>query len=29
MVRNSLKFGTPIDEYVSEKVKKFIEEGKK
>lgn len=24
MVRNSLKFGTPIDEYVSEKVKKFI-----
>ena len=24
MVRNSLKFGTPIDEYVSEKVKDFI-----
>lgn len=24
MVRNSLKFGTPIDEYVSEKVKKYI-----
>lgn len=24
MVRNSLKFGTPIDEYVSENVKKFI-----
>jgi pantetheine-phosphate adenylyltransferase len=24
MVRNSLKFGTPIDEYVSEKVKNFI-----
>ncbi len=26
MVRNSLKFGTPIDEYVSEKVKAYIEE---
>ena len=25
MVRNSLKFGTPIDEYVSEKVKAYIE----
>ena len=25
MVRNSLKFGTPIDEYVSEKVKGYIE----
>jgi pantetheine-phosphate adenylyltransferase len=24
MVRNSLKFGTPIDEYVSEKVKTYI-----
>lgn len=24
MVRNSLKFGTPIDEYVSEGVKKYI-----
>ena len=24
MVRNSLKFGTPIDEYVSEKVKAYI-----
>lgn len=24
MVRNSLKFGTPIDDYVSEKVKAFI-----
>ena len=24
MVRNSLQFGTPIDEYVSEKVKNFI-----
>jgi pantetheine-phosphate adenylyltransferase len=24
MVKNSLKFGTPIDEYVSENVKKFI-----
>ncbi len=24
MVRNSLKFGTPIDEYVSEKVKEYI-----
>lgn len=28
MVKNSLKFGTPIDEYVSEKVKKFIQEKK-
>lgn len=28
MVRNSLKFQTPIDEYVSEKVKKFIETNK-
>lgn len=28
MVRNSLRFGTPIDEYVSEKVKKFIENAK-
>lgn len=26
MVKNSLKFGTPIDEYVSEKVQKFIQE---
>ena len=25
MVRNSMKFGTPIDEYVSEKVKTYIE----
>lgn len=25
MVRNSLKFGTPIDEYVSEKVKAYLE----
>ncbi len=25
MVRNSLKFGTPIDEYVSKKVKEYIE----
>ncbi len=25
MVRNSLKFGTPIDEYVSEEVKDYIE----
>ena len=25
MVRNSLQFGTPIDEYVSEKVKGYIE----
>ncbi len=25
MVRNSLKFGTPIDEYVSENVKKYIQ----
>ena len=25
MVKNSLKFGTPIDEYVTENVKKFIE----
>ena len=24
MVRNSLRFGTPIDEYVSEKVKEYI-----
>lgn len=29
MVKNSLKFGTSIDEYVSENVKKFIEEEKK
>ena len=28
MVKNSLKFGTPIDEYVSENVKKFIEKKK-
>ena len=28
MVRNSLKFGTPIEEYVSKKVKEYIE-GKK
>lgn len=26
MVRNSLQFGTPIDEYVSTKVKRYIEE---
>ena len=26
MVRNSLQFGTPIEEYVSEKVKRYIEE---
>ena len=26
MVRNSLQFGTPIDEYVSAKVKRYIEE---
>ncbi len=26
MVRNSLRFGTPIDEYVSEKVKEYIYE---
>lgn len=26
IVRNSLQFGTPIDEYVSEKVKKYIQE---
>ena len=26
MVRNSLQFGTPIEEYVSEKVKTYIEE---
>ncbi|MBE5739622.1 MAG: pantetheine-phosphate adenylyltransferase [Clostridiales bacterium] len=25
MVRNSLKFGTPIDEYVSDNVRKYIE----
>ena len=25
MVRNSLRFGTPIDEYVSEKVKAYLE----
>ncbi len=25
MVRNSLEFGTPIDEYVSEKIKQYIE----
>ncbi len=29
MVRNSLKFGTPIDEYVSERVKSYIENCKK
>ena len=29
MVRNSLAFGTPIDEYVSEKVKTYIEEKRK
>lgn len=29
MVRNSLRFGTPIDEYVTENVKKYIEEMKK
>ena len=29
MVRNSLQFGTPIDEYVSAKVKKYIEEKRK
>ena len=29
MVRNSLQFGTPIDEYVSEKVKTYIEEKRK
>ena len=28
MVRNSLQFGTPIDEYVSEKVKAYIENTK-
>ena len=28
MVRNSLKFGTPIDEYVSEKVKAYIQQAK-
>lgn len=28
MVRNSLKFGTPIDEYVSENVKKYIQSKK-
>ena len=28
MVRNSLQFGTPIDEYVSEKVKKYIHKTK-
>ena len=28
MVRNSLRFGTPIDEYVSKKVAKFIENKK-
>lgn len=28
MVRNSLKFGTPIEEYVSESVRKYIEEEK-
>ncbi len=25
MVRNSLRFGTPIEEYVSDKIKKYIE----
>lgn len=29
MVKNSLKFGTPIDEYVSEKVKAYIENKRK
>ena len=29
MVKNSLKFGTPIDEYVSEKVKIYIENKRK
>ena len=29
MVRNSLQFGTPIEEYVSEKVKTYIEEIRK
>ena len=29
MVRNSLKFGTPIDEYVSAKVKAYIENKRK
>lgn len=29
MVRNSLKFGTPIDEYVTEKVKTYIENKRK
>lgn len=29
MVRNSLKFGTPIDEYVSENVKKYILKGER
>lgn len=29
MVKNSLKFGTPIDEYVSEKVKNYIENKRK
>ena len=28
MVRNSLKFGTPIDEYVSERVKEYIQKTK-
>lgn len=28
MVRNSLKFGTPIDEYVSKEVKEYIEKTK-
>ena len=29
MVKNSLKFGTPIDDYVSEKVKAYIENNRK
>ena len=28
MVRNSLKFGTPMDEYVSERVKEYIQKTK-
>ncbi len=29
MVRNSLRFGTPIDEYVTKEVKEYIERSKK
>lgn len=28
MVRNSIKFGTPIDEYVTKEVKEYIEEAR-